>query len=226
MKIKLQLFALFLFTLNLGTHAQEKIAKLNFINSCSSAIDFKVKMIEVDVSDSISSHYFCWDVCYQTGVLVSPGYVMLAAGDSTSQFSSHVNMNSGDTAMSHIAYCFFNKAVGQSDSVCVVFDFDQDTDTTNTSLVFDVCATGVGDLINGNIIEVYPNPAAEKVIFNGVKAQSKVVIYDILGKPILKDSIGISGELDIRFLTEGTYIYQVISENGTIIKADKLLKVN
>lgn len=226
MKIKLQLIALSLFTLNLGIYAQEKIAELNFVNSCSSAIDFKVKMIEVDVSDSISSHYFCWDVCYQTGVLVSPGYVGVAAGDSTSQFSSHVNMSSGDTAISQIAYCFFNKAVGQSDSVCVVFDFDQNTDTTHTKVIFDVCATGVEALLNSNLIEVYPNPAVETLMFNGVNTQCKVVIYDMLGKAVLNDLIGISGELDISFLTEGTYMYQVISENGNVLKTDKLIKVN
>ena len=218
MKIKVQLVALILFALNLGTYAQEKVAELNFVNSCSSAIDFKVKMIEIDVSDSINSHYFCWDVCYQTGVLVSPGYVGVVAGDSTSQFSSHVNMNSGDTAISQIAYCFFNKAVGQSDSVCVIFGFDQNTDTTHTTVIFDVCATGVEALLNSNKIEVYPNPAVETLIFNGVKVQCKVVIYDMLGQAVVTGLIGISNELDISFLMEGTYMYQVISENGNVLK--------
>jgi hypothetical protein len=63
-------------------------------------------------------------------------------------------------------------------------------------------------------------------MFNGVKTQCKVVIYDMLGKAVLNDLIGISGELDISFLTEGTYMYQVISENGNVLKTDKLIKVN
>lgn len=80
-----------------------------------------------------------------------------------------------------------------------------------------------GDLPNGLVIaSVYPNPTAalvKVIIYAPSSQQVSIVVADITGRPIIKQSINLtSGNnttvLDMRKLSAGTYLLKVACANG------------
>lgn len=109
----------------------------------------------------------------------------------------------------------------------VVDDFDNDTDN-------DIAAVGVFSdtldwyenyLINPpleisdnklNKIKIYPNPTAERLNFKSATFENfKVSVYDILGKEIIKASVGSNKPLDVSKLQSGLYIIKFDDYNTT-----------
>lgn len=88
---------------------------------------------------------------------------------------------------------------------------------TATSNEIFVIVTIVGDL-EKNIIQVFPNPAADKIYLRKEFAEPVVsaMIYSIKGQVILKDKKG-SAEIDISALPEGMYIINVIEGDDVYV---------
>ena len=73
--------------------------------------------------------------------------------------------------------------------------------------VWGTCPTlGVDDQ-NQLDISIYPNPTSDMVYFDGNYSQLKAVVYDILGKQVMKESI--TNSIDISHLGNGVYILQL-----------------
>ncbi|MFM2224743.1 MAG: hypothetical protein RJA07_945 [Bacteroidota bacterium] len=75
--------------------------------------------------------------------------------------------------------------------------------------------------VERNKLVVYPNPASTEITFEyfNVAANSKIVVYDYLGKEIIiKQVLNENGKLviDVHELTNGLYLYKVISEVGSV----------
>ncbi len=79
---------------------------------------------------------------------------------------------------------------------------------------------------NLNIISVYPNPAKNVIIVSIpiVSKESTLIIYNIVGKELLKQQIkDYKTQIDISNLTSGIYFVRVITENG--MREKKIIKV-
>jgi subtilisin-like proprotein convertase family protein len=94
-----------------------------------------------------------------------------------------------------------------------------------TSWGIQYCGVDVNNLViekfDSSLVQVYPNPAKNRITVKFEKMQDvDVVMYDLLGRKVLSKSLEYSGQaLDVSSLTSGTYIMQLTdNENRTFSK--------
>ena len=67
-------------------------------------------------------------------------------------------------------------------------------------------------------IEVYPNPAHNAIVINGISSQSNIVMYDITGKMVLNENVINNASLDISALDAGIYIITIVQDDMCVTK--------
>ena len=82
------------------------------------------------------------------------------------------------------------------------------------------CSTAGVDDQNQLDISIYPNPTSDIVYIEGNYTQLKAVVYDILGKQVIKESI--TNHIDISQLEKGVYILQL--SDGVKLTTQRILK--
>jgi len=80
---------------------------------------------------------------------------------------------------------------------------------------------GVGTIVGGNNVKIYPNPAGSEIIVDA-PASSKVSISDIQGKELISGKE--AGTIDISSLTPGIYLVGVYNKAGELMIFEKLVK--
>ena len=68
-----------------------------------------------------------------------------------------------------------------------------------------------------NTIKVYPNPTKEKIYITAKEAISSLVLYDVLGKQILRKEND-TNSLDLNKLNSGIYFLEINSNNKKLVK--------
>ncbi|MDB2490883.1 BspA family leucine-rich repeat surface protein, partial [Flavobacteriaceae bacterium] len=86
------------------------------------------------------------------------------------------------------------------------FSTDSPLSESNTP-VWGTCPTASVDDQNQLDISIYPNPSSDTVYIDGNYSQLKAVVYDIVGKQVIKESI--TNTIDISQLEKGVYILQL-----------------
>jgi hypothetical protein len=72
-------------------------------------------------------------------------------------------------------------------------------------------------------IVIYPNPAKDKVVFQDLKAETTVVIYDMKGQIVLENVVSpTANQIDISRFAQGTYNVVIKLGNQMVVK--KLIK--
>lgn len=113
----------------------------------------------------------------------------------------------------------------QNDNKIIAIGLSSPTELTNKSTL--ICRLDVdvdlGASQNANEInfDIFPNPAANEIIIVGINPESKIELYDILGKSfkVLKNVIGENQtEIDISNFSPGTYMLKIQSDRKTAIK--------
>ena len=99
--------------------------------------------------------------------------------------------------------------------------FSTDTPLSESNKpVWGTCPTASVDNQNQLDISIYPNPTSDIVYFDGNYSQLKVVVYDILGKQVIKESI--TNSVDISQLEKGVYILQLF--DGAKLTTQRMIK--
>lgn len=73
------------------------------------------------------------------------------------------------------------------------------------------------------VIGIYPNPVNEALTVYGLNKDVTLELYDVAGKLIVSERINGTTTINTTFLEKGVYILN-ITDNGTLLKASKLLK--
>ncbi len=177
-------------------------------NVGSSTLDVKVRRVEEDlVSGSIN--YFCWKNCYEPAVSTSPDYLTLNPGDERTDFVADYE-SGGRTGTSIIRYVFF--------------DMNNPNDSASMTVNYLVTPVGIEENV-WTVLDPYPNPANDKVVFEyqaGNSGEAQVVIYDLLGN-VRKQARMIQGlnklEVNVQDLEPGVYFYVLkVDEKTSITK--------
>ncbi len=66
-------------------------------------------------------------------------------------------------------------------------------------------------------VNVYPNPASNRLFFNGITEETNLTIYSVLGKEVLSATISNDIYLDLNLL-EGMYLLKLSSKGKTLTK--------
>lgn len=82
------------------------------------------------------------------------------------------------------------------------------------------CSTASVDNQNQLDISIYPNPTSDVVYIDGNYTLLKAVVYDILGKQVMKESI--TNNIDISQLEKGVYILQL--SDGAKLTTQRIMK--
>ena len=100
-------------------------------------------------------------------------------------------------------------------------DFSTDSPLSETNKpVWGTCPTASVDDQNQLDISIYPNPSLDIVYIDGNYSQLKAVVYDILGKQVMKESI--TNNIDISQLEKGVYILQL--SDGAKLTTQRIIK--
>ena len=100
-------------------------------------------------------------------------------------------------------------------------DFSTDSPLSETNKpVWGTCPTASVDDQNQLDISIYPNPSSDIVYIDGNYTQLKAVVYDILGKQVMKESI--TNSIDISQLEKGVYILQL--SDGAKVSTQRIIK--
>jgi len=86
--------------------------------------------------------------------------------------------------------------------------------------VWGTCPTASLDDQNQLDISIYPNPTSDMIYIDGNYSQLKAVVYDILGKQVMKESI--TNSIDISQLEKGVYILQL--SDGAKVTSERIIK--
>ena len=72
-------------------------------------------------------------------------------------------------------------------------------------------------IFNPEILNVYPNPAIDYVVFevNKISKSATVEIFDMQGKKVIEKKLNENGQISISNLTRGMYVYW-LNNIGTI----------
>ena len=160
-----------------------------------------------------TSNSFCWGLCYPPTSDTSAVSVIIDAGGIYDEFSGDYYPD-GNEGESTVKYTYFNEE-DLSDKISVVVKYS----TT----------VGVDDPANFKLSAAYPNPASSFVKFDydfqEISANSKVMIYDLLGSTVKEISINNSlGSLKVNTsdLKDGIYFYSLVVNNEPT-KTQKLI---
>jgi hypothetical protein len=139
-------------------------------NTGSTPLEVKVVALELDVIPG-TLHYFCWERCYEPGVLLSPTSLTLAPGEIADVFYGDY-VPEGQAGISTIKYCFFN-AANEADSVCGIIRYNASPLSVTGPLAGEL--PGIG--------KVFPNPASQHINVDYTRGNGRGVIeiYSILG---------------------------------------------
>ncbi|MBK9636788.1 MAG: T9SS type A sorting domain-containing protein [Bacteroidetes bacterium] len=87
--------------------------------------------------------------------------------------------------------------------------------------------TGTNDYTTNNLFTIKPNPVVD-VLYIETKwnVEAEIIIYNSIGKVYLKQKITNSATVDVSFLSEGIYIYEIRKSDGRSLKKGKLLKMD
>ncbi len=181
-------------------------------NITSTGMHVKCARTDIDIVPG-TTNSFCWGLCYPPTTDTSAVSVMIDPDGIYDEFSGDYYPD-GNEGESTIKYTFFNEE-NPSDNVSIIVKY--------STLV------SVPDPLNFKLSAAYPNPANSFVKFdydfNETPANSKVVIYDLLGSTVKE--IGINntfGSLKINTsdFKEGIYFYSLVVNNEPA-KTQKLI---
>ncbi len=125
-----------------------------------------------------------------------------------------------------------NALAGQS-TVMFAFEnrsgYGSDLYLDNIAIPLSVISTSVSEIVNGDVLKLYPNPTNDGLftlsVQRSVAQSSALQLTDVLGKTILTQVLN-SGQETFRFdlsgYPKGVYFARVITENG--IWCDKLIR--
>ena len=188
-----------------GAHVEIK-------NNSSTTNSYKVRWN--GYTDSLCSvNYFCWDLCYTPGKLVSDDGMNIAAGSVSTLFSPHIYSKGGGVeGICTVSYTFFNES-DLNDTLQVIVEFE----SSNSISIDDNEPT---------ISAVYPNPASDFVnvnLENPNKGQFQIM--NVLGQVVkTKDITEATNNLsiDISELESGVYFYSLIVK-GQAVETKRLV---
>ncbi len=86
------------------------------------------------------------------------------------------------------------------------------------------CSTGINEVLNDEVIILYPNPVIDKLnIQISNYEQTEIILYDLSSRKFLQQTFTNSTTINIEQLAKGMYLYTVRNRNG-IIKNGRVIK--
>lgn len=99
--------------------------------------------------------------------------------------------------------------------------------TTGTNMrdfwEFDELLSEEADPAQKEQVMIFPNPAFEFITINGIQA-ANIMIYDLQGQVVHSEMVVSGKQIDVNFLTPGSYIVSIDYESGRIHKKIQIVK--
>lgn len=192
----------------------EYIQHMQIRNLTSADLDV---IVEKEVLEDLEGtmNFFCWGLCFDTAVYVSPRPVVVEA-----------NSVSGEAALSfHVMYD--EGVFGKVRMRYYVYAADQPDDRIYIDVVFNKSGEGVGENTRPmTMSKAYPNPASSLVHFDySFDGNLSAVVYNLLGQEVLRQDLNANNgqmSLSVADLQEGIY-FCTMMVNGRACATEKFV---
>lgn len=192
----------------------EYIQHMQIRNLTSADLDV---IVEKEVLEDLEGtmNFFCWGLCFDTAVYVSPRPVVVEA-----------NSVSGEAALSfHVMYD--EGVFGKVRMRYYVYAVDQPDDRIYIDVVFNKSGEGVGENTRPmTMSKAYPNPASSLVHFDySFDGNLSAVVYNLLGQEVLRQDLNANNgqmSLSVADLQEGIY-FCTMMVNGRACATEKFV---
>lgn len=189
---------------------------LDFINNTGASNDFKITRERFLLTPAAVGEQLCDnDLCYNVDdvdTYTTPTNVTVAAGD-TAILKPQYRPN-GESFCALNRYYVVNSFGVVYDSVDVKFNVGG-LDCTGTASVEENVATE---------ISVYPNPVANVLNVSLENASNgTIVIFDALGKEVLRETVANKTQINVSDLRNGVYFYNFLDSKGVSTEAKRLI---
>lgn len=191
----------------------EYIQHMQIRNLTSSDIDV---MVEREIMEDLEgvSNFFCWGMCFNPEVSISPRPVTVEANSLTEE-----------AALSF--HSLFDEDVfGYQVVKYSAFDATNPTDRVSIIVKFHKSGTGVNEQASFQFGQAYPNPASSTVSFDcHVNGQASAVVYNLLGQEVLRQELNsLQNKLSISVadLQDGIYFCN-LTQNGQTLGTTKFV---
>ena len=195
------------------------VTHLNVKNISNTGINVLCKKSLLSLLDS-TMMLFCWGICYDSSVHVSPNPQYIEAGHSFTEFV-------GDYIAMTASYYFHS---GESVVRWVFFNQENVNDSVSVTVKYTTYPLGIAEVNNRqpDLSNAFPNPAGASASFNysiPTGSTGVVIVRNVLGSTVLSEQLaGESGKFTINSfnLSEGIYFYSLMVD-GKISQTKKLI---
>lgn len=86
--------------------------------------------------------------------------------------------------------------------------------------------SSVQDIVKGESVNVFPNPARETLVISELTGQKTITVADLTGRIVLRQSANQNGNsiLSLQEFTPGTYVVTINDDNGKTLQRAKFIK--
>jgi hypothetical protein len=196
----------------------EFIAETDIVNNTSEVLYLKWERI-------LNEKPECWltsisDVNMSHFPMVSTGEFQIQPKSQNNYFNVHAFP---------MAFSGTSAASGEAHVILRVTNLDIPSDT----LLVDYYLTAIGDIscsVTGisqkekNALNIYPNPASDFIQLTENSLVRRLVVYNVLGSPVVTFNALANQKFDISGLPKGVYMVELVGQNGETTKTVKLLK--
>ncbi len=198
-----------------GPDSAKLHANVTIFNNSSQSLDVICEMYSRNLSPNHYS-YFCWVVCYDTSVTISPNPLTIAASGSASNFEGWLGSINAP-GHSEVTYRYYDMH-GNSDTLYLTFNYDF------------YAPTGINELNSSkyslNITGANPTNSYTTISYNlSNQKDARIIVSNLLGSKVSEirlDNKTNSMTVPVTDLKSGLYIYSLMVD-GRIVSSKKLI---
>lgn len=166
----------------------------------------------VELGDDWPAEWLAWvcdeNLCYTPTIVQDPQGSLLESRE-TENWSLHANPV-GVPGIGSMFLHITDEATGDT--------------LTTVEVVYNVLTSSTGEIVQQEVINIYPNPTVAFFQIDNDASVAKVQLFDIVGREVFNRNHTTGSQYDVSSLRNGMYLVRLMDDNGDLLKSTRLSK--